>query len=399
MEEYDIADIKQEIDCRNVAGQYLGPPLQRSGRASQWNCPFHEDYATPSFTAYSDGYKCFGCGAHGDQIDLVMALEQVGFVQAVEYLTGHAPVGEPTSLPSVRKQRAGRRASWQEPWWQQDAHKLVADGTQRLAGSPGADYLAQRGISPEACQAFALGYEPHVLIKAKQGREWAVVEDLGSAIIIPWQANGVIKAVQYRLIEHPTRRFHQKFGGERTLFGVHLLAGRDVLVIVEGELNAVSIWQAAHDLVNVVSFGPEGNVDQAMPYLRRAVQRYEHILVWADKPQRALSALQSIGRDGIALRSPRNLDANDLLQRGLLTEFVAKVLRKRMDDVPTTGGSTEEITVIFPTDAHPATVHGKWQRLDDGRIEASYTPAELLWARAVTGYEPTAEELAVMADL
>ena len=49
MEEYDIADIKQEIDCRNVAGQYLGPPLQRSGRASQWNCPFHEDYATPSF--------------------------------------------------------------------------------------------------------------------------------------------------------------------------------------------------------------------------------------------------------------------------------------------------------------------------------------------------------------
>ena len=36
-------------------------------------CPFHAD-RTPSLKLYGDHFHCFGCGAHGDVIDLTAAL-------------------------------------------------------------------------------------------------------------------------------------------------------------------------------------------------------------------------------------------------------------------------------------------------------------------------------------
>lgn len=35
-------------------------------------CPFHAAEDTPSLTVYPDGWKCFGCGAHGSNIDLLL---------------------------------------------------------------------------------------------------------------------------------------------------------------------------------------------------------------------------------------------------------------------------------------------------------------------------------------
>lgn len=34
-------------------------------------CPFHNE-DTPSFTIFEDGFKCFGCGAHGSNVDLLL---------------------------------------------------------------------------------------------------------------------------------------------------------------------------------------------------------------------------------------------------------------------------------------------------------------------------------------
>lgn len=34
-------------------------------------CPFHTE-DTPSFTVFEDGWKCFGCGAHGSNVDLLL---------------------------------------------------------------------------------------------------------------------------------------------------------------------------------------------------------------------------------------------------------------------------------------------------------------------------------------
>ncbi len=59
-----------------VAERLMGPPVSQSGSRSTWLCPFHEE-EHPSFCTlppkpgYKDRFRCFSCGAWGDEYDLV----------------------------------------------------------------------------------------------------------------------------------------------------------------------------------------------------------------------------------------------------------------------------------------------------------------------------------------
>jgi hypothetical protein len=339
--------ITLNIDCRELAAQHLGAPAARAGRAMQWLCPFHDDRATPSFTVYANGYICFGCGARGNALGLVMALEQVDLPAAAERL------GWEGLRPGKRRDPGRALAGWRDAAWQWATWQLVHEAAARLVAkhpgrSPeehseraasrrpeaGADwrareagraYLAGRGLEPATWQAWRLGYAPSVRRYRKVGGRWQA-EPLGPAITLPWVRGEVVKALQYRLIEHPSLRYWQRAGGERTLFGLDLLAGRPALVAVEGELNAASLWQAIHERADVVSFGPQSNLGQAAPALRRLAARYPFVVAWADEAHVARAALEIMGRGGLALRSPEGRDANDLLRAGLLGELMAAVL-------------------------------------------------------------------------
>lgn len=49
-------------------------------------CPFHND-STPSLHKFGPNkFKCFGCGARGDAIDLVMRMKNISLPEAVDYL-------------------------------------------------------------------------------------------------------------------------------------------------------------------------------------------------------------------------------------------------------------------------------------------------------------------------
>ena len=54
------------------------PPIEAAKRYGSvkhgfMRCPFHAD-RTPSLKLYGDHFHCFGCGAHGDVIDLTAVL-------------------------------------------------------------------------------------------------------------------------------------------------------------------------------------------------------------------------------------------------------------------------------------------------------------------------------------
>jgi DNA primase len=99
--------VDDTIDCRELATRYFGQPAQRAGRAWQWYCTFHADRKTPSFTAYANGYHCFGCGSHGSTVSLVMAMELMDYPAAVRYLAGVAtvaPAHPPRPVPFEKRE-------------------------------------------------------------------------------------------------------------------------------------------------------------------------------------------------------------------------------------------------------------------------------------------------------
>jgi hypothetical protein len=68
-------------------GDIMGDKGEGKGNRRYYNCPLHGE-KNPSFVWYvkENRFKCFGCGAYGDVIDLYMKLNNATFKQAVTAL-------------------------------------------------------------------------------------------------------------------------------------------------------------------------------------------------------------------------------------------------------------------------------------------------------------------------
>lgn len=76
-----FADVKEQLDLIDAA-EYYGLDVNRGGFIS---CLFHDE-KTPSMKLYSYHFHCFGCGKHGDVIDLTEKLFSLSPLEAAEKL-------------------------------------------------------------------------------------------------------------------------------------------------------------------------------------------------------------------------------------------------------------------------------------------------------------------------
>lgn len=76
-----VAAIKASMQAQDLV------PIVRQDRGGAWAlCPLHGD-TNPSLRLYKDGgFKCFGCGAHGDVIDLYAAMHRLTTREAIAVL-------------------------------------------------------------------------------------------------------------------------------------------------------------------------------------------------------------------------------------------------------------------------------------------------------------------------
>ena len=113
----NAAAIKDRVSAREAARRY-GLPFDRQGWAC---CPFHHE-KQPSLRLYDGkgGWHCFGCGAGGSVIDLVMRLEGITFPQAVARLDHDFNLGlsigrkSPAELARARARDKARRMAQKE---------------------------------------------------------------------------------------------------------------------------------------------------------------------------------------------------------------------------------------------------------------------------------------------
>jgi DNA primase len=150
-----LAAIKQANPIVSLVAEYLH--LHRTGNTYKALCPFHDDH-NPSLILNSErqSYKCWSCGAGGDVISFVMAIERIEFPEALRMLAERAGIalekepvlGDGPKGPSKTDLLAA--CKWAEACF---ADAWVASPEARL-------YTAERGISPESIERFNIGFAP-----------------------------------------------------------------------------------------------------------------------------------------------------------------------------------------------------------------------------------------------
>lgn len=86
-----IEEVISQNDIVEVISEYV--TLKKNGRNFVGLCPFHRE-KTPSFCVSMDKqiYKCFGCSEGGNVISFIMKIENLDFVDTLEFLANRAHI-------------------------------------------------------------------------------------------------------------------------------------------------------------------------------------------------------------------------------------------------------------------------------------------------------------------
>src|SRR4051794_11870678 len=116
-----IADLKRRVDIADIVGRHVA--LKRGLGALAACCPLHGE-STPSFKVNpaTQRFVCFGCGAKGDVVDFLAALEGLDTGEAIRRLrelTGSSPPPPrrpiaPCAKPYAKSNRGLARSLWAE---------------------------------------------------------------------------------------------------------------------------------------------------------------------------------------------------------------------------------------------------------------------------------------------
>lgn len=271
-----IDEVRSKNDIVDVASKYL--TLNRRGGNFWACCPFHNE-KTPSFSIKQDAqfYKCFGCGESGNVITLVMKMENVDFLTAVEMLAKNAGLEMPTDVDNAEMQKRKRE--------RERVYQILRATTDfyhnNLLNNHNTEqykYLQTRGINDEMISKFQIGasldydslpkhlkqlgfsYEDMtkagVIGTSENGR---VYDFYGRRLMFPiFNGFGDVVAFSGRSVEQNVEHTKYKntpqtivFNKSEIMFGFNFVRDLkkqnnmlDTIVIVEGHIDVIACHQA-----------------------------------------------------------------------------------------------------------------------------------------------------------
>lgn len=284
-----------DMTLRRVAstqgGEYAGP------------CPFCGGRDRFRVWPQTGRYWCRRCQRSGDAIQYVRERHQLGFAEALAFLNLPDPrvnMGRPSTHPphqttpigvnmaSKSRQSASKTtksaakdvnmvhaAPLLPPAddWQAHGFTFLFECQQALWSAEGKSALAwlrKRGFSDETIRSAQLGYNHRDLRQDRslwglppqqddQGRPQQVW--LPRGVVIPWEIGGQLWRLNIRrpLSPQEIARGQSKYigppGSSNGLFGADSLTPGRPAVLLEGELDALSVVQAVGDLAGVAATG------------------------------------------------------------------------------------------------------------------------------------------------
>ena len=234
--------------------------------------------ATPVEVHYKDGkwlYNCFRCGDfHGDLVTIVaddLKLNPKDYDDYTEILAaGAEAIGY--NFVSRTSKAATRKPVIVQPQHDTDTKQLplikadIADAQAHLEDLPESD---RRGLNLETFRHFGCGYLKdwtHPRCRVEGTKTYPTPR-----IIVPTEGEQ-----NYTAILPPSARtradkqfWKMHAGTKDTPFNAAALKDAELVIVVEGEIDAMSIWQATKGKVAVVATLGAGSFNILLPLLKR----------------------------------------------------------------------------------------------------------------------------------
>ncbi|MFD9792317.1 toprim domain-containing protein [Streptomyces sp. NPDC059070] len=184
--------------------------------------------------------------------------------------------------------------------------QAAATYQKQLAGSPAAEYLKKRGLSPDSVQSFRLGYVANPL----SGHE-----RYAGLLAIPYINRQGTVAIRYRCIsDHDCKEInkHSKYtrepGDDAKIYNVLTLTLPVARIAVcEGEIDTITAWQAGIPAIGVAG------AQNWRPIFNRLVRGYSEFVTLADGDEAGLrlgDCIREMNEHATTRQMPTGLDVN-----------------------------------------------------------------------------------------
>lgn len=332
-----IKNVTDSSDIVSIISEYTH--LEKKGASYVGCCPFHNE-KTPSFYVNPDKglYNCFGCHQGGNVVKFIMEKENIDFRRAIEVLAQKANITLPEKdvTPEERQRITHRKNLY---GINKEAANYYYKCLRKNAGQKGKEYLTQkRGLSEDIQKNFALGYSPEsynnligylkskgykekdmelagVIAKSSKGNYY---DKFFGRVIFPIQdVNDNVIGFGARILEGDGAKYMNTpeteiYKKRENLFALNKArkTRRDELILVEGNMDVVSLHEAGFDNV-VATLGTALTFEQA-----RLIKKYKHniILIYdSDNAgiEAAFKAIPILRDAGINVRVLNVEDAKD----------------------------------------------------------------------------------------
>ncbi len=259
----DILSLIQQRATIALSGR---PTNSKDGKEYHSNCPFSDCGGQDRFCIWPDAnrWSCnvrsSGCGRWGDAIGFLMQYDGYSFRQACDELEIEDPryARESKALPLFM-------TSDQEPCkkWMDSASAFTYRAERYLwsdKGERALNYLQQgRGLSADTIRNARLGFCPGWYSESLQNWGLSINETLEEeeikipeGIILPWFVEGKVWKLSVR---RPDKSYFQCLGSSDCLFNTDSMQPGMTVMLLESEIDALSVHQCAGDIIASVATG------------------------------------------------------------------------------------------------------------------------------------------------
>ncbi len=338
-----INEIIMANDLVDVVSGYV--QLKKAGRSYKGLCPFHNE-KTPSFTVSQEKqlFHCFGCGEGGSVIQFIEKIENLDFVETIQFLAQRAGI----QLPEGDAQ-SDDSAFYAKKKKMLEMYRLTArfyvDILYSDIGKPGQQYLVQRGLDVKTAKHFGLGYAPDrfddcVRYLKQHGYDEALMEETGLArqgkngnyydffrgrLMIPIiDIRGNVIAFGGRILEDGQPKYLNSpdspiFNKNKTLFAFNFAKRycSEQIIVAEGYMDVIALHRAGFQNA-VATLGTaitSNHVGMLARYTKEVVLCYDSDDAGRKATDRALELFQRVNVRTKVLHIPGAKDPDEFIRK------------------------------------------------------------------------------------